>query len=542
MLLYFSCITEISSQVKVTSNNNVGVGTDNPHSSAKLEVHSENQGFLKPRMTTSQRNAINNPSVGLEVFDIDDNLTYWFNGTVWVTHGPGSGTGGTIVIAGTGIQVEGDGTSLSPYEIINTMQPNSESINGVISLLYNSETASSEHVNSTSNSSILSSYSIGTHSYDKVIIEAIVKSRVDNNVSRRTSFLWRFFRDNTLIDAYTCKILSDNTTGITGGGTYTNTLTAIVDGSEVQNVTLGITVQMDYAGNQTGGLVESFRVYGVADVELEGIVGPEGPEGPEGPAGQGGLTVEGANINVEGTGILGDPYVIINTFVEQDASITNEIQTLSTNLTPGHLHLTQSGTITLNVDDDDADPDNELQTLSINGNVLSISDKNSVTLPTGNNSATDLSYSGSSSPITLHSSTGTDVTITAGTEIGISGTASNITITNTYNDPDDDPGNEIQTLSTNNQPGNITLNPSGGTLNINVNDADASTSNEIKTLSINGNALTISHNGGNTVNLPAPGVGGGGTENSVAKFGPNGNNVINSELLNWTDVLANNSS
>lgn len=63
----FSCITEISSQVKVTSNNNVGVGTDNPHSSAKLEVHSENQGFLKPRMTTSQRNAINNPSVGLEV-------------------------------------------------------------------------------------------------------------------------------------------------------------------------------------------------------------------------------------------------------------------------------------------------------------------------------------------------------------------------------------------------------------------------------------------------------------------------------------------
>ena len=44
---------------------------------------------------------------------------------------------------------------------------------------------------------------------------------------------------------------------------------------------------------------------------------------------------------------------------------------------------------------------------------------------------TDLSYSGTSSPVTLNSSTGTDVTATAGTGISLAATSSNLTITNT---------------------------------------------------------------------------------------------------------------
>lgn len=49
---------------------------------------------------------------------------------------------------------------------------------------------------------------------------------------------------------------------------------------------------------------------------------------------------------------------------------------------------------------------------------------------------TDLSFSGASSPVTLHSSTGTDVTVTAGTGISLSATGTDIVITNTVTNTD----------------------------------------------------------------------------------------------------------
>ena len=52
----------------------------------------------------------------------------------------------------------------------------------------------------------------------------------------------------------------------------------------------------------------------------------------------------------------------------------------------------------------------------------------------GGGGGTDLTYSGSSSPVTLNSSTGTDVTTTAGTGISLSATSTNMTITNTAPD------------------------------------------------------------------------------------------------------------
>jgi uncharacterized protein (TIGR02145 family) len=59
----------------------VGVGTSSPHTSAKLEVSSTNQGFLPPRMTTVQRNAISNPASGLVIFNTTSNaLNIYFSG------------------------------------------------------------------------------------------------------------------------------------------------------------------------------------------------------------------------------------------------------------------------------------------------------------------------------------------------------------------------------------------------------------------------------------------------------------------------------
>ena len=52
--------------------------------SAQLEMVSTTQGFLPPRMTTTQKNAIASPAAGLQVFDTTFNQMSYFNGTVWI--------------------------------------------------------------------------------------------------------------------------------------------------------------------------------------------------------------------------------------------------------------------------------------------------------------------------------------------------------------------------------------------------------------------------------------------------------------------------
>lgn len=94
-----------------------------------------------------------------------------------------------------------------------------------------------------------------------------------------------------------------------------------------------------------------------------------------------------------------------------------------------------------NTDDADANPSNELQTLSINGGNLTISNGNTVTLPSGGGSTQVLSKIGN----------------------------------------------------------NLSLSNGGGTVSLNDDDPN----NELQTLSISGSALTISGSGGNTINLPS---------------------------------------
>ena len=121
---------------------------------------------------------------------------------------------------------------------------------------------------------------------------------------------------------------------------------------------------------------------------------------------------------------------------------------------------------------------------------------------------TNLSFTGTSSPVTLNSSTGTDVNFVAGTSISLAATGTDLTITNTA-------PNINQTISTTGAAGNITLSDGGGTLNLNVNDADASPTNEIQTLSYSAPNLSLNLGGG-SVAIPQGTVTGTGTANKVA--------------------------
>jgi hypothetical protein len=55
-----------------------------PNLSAVLEASSTTRGFLPPRMTTTQKNAIGTPAAGLQVYDTTLNQMSYYNGTTWV--------------------------------------------------------------------------------------------------------------------------------------------------------------------------------------------------------------------------------------------------------------------------------------------------------------------------------------------------------------------------------------------------------------------------------------------------------------------------
>jgi hypothetical protein len=66
-----------------TTGNGTSSGTITP--SAILDVQSTTLGFLPPRMTTTQKNAIASPATGLMVYDTTLNLMALYNGTTWTT-------------------------------------------------------------------------------------------------------------------------------------------------------------------------------------------------------------------------------------------------------------------------------------------------------------------------------------------------------------------------------------------------------------------------------------------------------------------------
>jgi hypothetical protein len=68
----------------VDANASVGCGTSgNNLASAKLQVDSTTKGFLPPRMTTTQKNAIASPAAGLVVYDSTTNKLQCYNGSTW---------------------------------------------------------------------------------------------------------------------------------------------------------------------------------------------------------------------------------------------------------------------------------------------------------------------------------------------------------------------------------------------------------------------------------------------------------------------------
>lgn len=99
----------------------VGINTSGiaPHASAILDASSTTQGFLPPRMTTAQRNAILNPAVGLMIFNTDNNCMEYARPSGWYSMCPKLATlttasvsniTGTSAVSGGNITDDGGAT------------------------------------------------------------------------------------------------------------------------------------------------------------------------------------------------------------------------------------------------------------------------------------------------------------------------------------------------------------------------------------------------------------------------------------------------
>lgn len=71
-------------KMRIDSVGNMGLGTQAPNSNAILDISSNSKGVLFPRMTTTQRNTIPLPPIGLTIYNIDRNEFEWFEGQVWL--------------------------------------------------------------------------------------------------------------------------------------------------------------------------------------------------------------------------------------------------------------------------------------------------------------------------------------------------------------------------------------------------------------------------------------------------------------------------
>jgi len=193
--------------------------------------------------------------------------------------------------------------------------------------------------------------------------------------------------------------------------------------------------------------------------------------------------------------ISGGNGVVVDV-ADNDNDPTNEYQSLS--VSGNNLTISNGNTVTLDPNDADSNPLNELQNLSLSGTVLCISGGNCITLPSGDGSGGGGDNWGTDSVVSDSTMTGNGtaadtlrvnlaLSVFQAQNLNYNSSTNELsidrgnTVTLNPNDADSDPSNELQTIGKSGS--TVTLSNGGGSYTDEVNDADSDPNNEIETAS-----------------------------------------------------------
>jgi hypothetical protein len=125
--------TVATDRLVIDSLGRVAISTANPVNSAQLQVDSTNRGFLPPRMTTTQRDAITSPAMGLILYatsSTDEGIYYYNSGSQIGWHkllsdtGSQSITGSLNVTQGITGSLFGTASFATTASFVNTLNQN----------------------------------------------------------------------------------------------------------------------------------------------------------------------------------------------------------------------------------------------------------------------------------------------------------------------------------------------------------------------------------------------------------------------------------
>jgi hypothetical protein len=91
--------TTFNRRMTINELGSLGIGTTTPAASSLLDVTSTTKGFLLPRMTTTQRDAISSPATGLSIYNTTLNTNDTYDGTQWQRFGASTSITGTAAIS-----------------------------------------------------------------------------------------------------------------------------------------------------------------------------------------------------------------------------------------------------------------------------------------------------------------------------------------------------------------------------------------------------------------------------------------------------------
>ncbi|HTF21021.1 MAG TPA: hypothetical protein VK658_23260 [Chryseolinea sp.] len=106
--------------ISASSYGQVGIENSNPHPSSVLDLNATDKGLLIPRMSTSQRTAINAPANSLLVYDTTVNLYFYYYNGSWHPLNPWTPASGSDIQYGSGNVGIGTSSPLAKLHLSGT--------------------------------------------------------------------------------------------------------------------------------------------------------------------------------------------------------------------------------------------------------------------------------------------------------------------------------------------------------------------------------------------------------------------------------------